>query len=436
MQELQIQSRYVEHSKRAWHRRWGQLHRRNAQENKGGELGQSTQREDRGTEEHERIRRLLIILGAPIDDVTMEMALNRIESFVTVGRATGKSHQIATVNADFVVKSLHDAELRQILQEADMATADGMPLVWGARLLGVDIKDRVTGVDMVSKLAQRAAERGMSIYFLGAAPGVAEEAARVLQHQYPRLQIAGIAAPSAAELEQNSAELIATCRETKPDILLVALGNPKQEKWIYHHANALGIPVMMGVGGSFDFIANVTKRAPQWMQRSGLEWLHRLAHNPGRLWKRYANDLVGFGYFFFWQWWTMRRGGQQSTLLPNSEVLSVRDTTIVNVHGRLDRQNQEAFAGNATSSLAATPYLIINLASADFLDSAAIGTLVALTKQARDAGGRVWLVHVPPAIAAILAMLRLEEFFDICDNVESALVQRELGVPSSKTCES
>lgn len=375
------------------------------------------------------VRKLLIVLGTPIDDVTMTEALDRIESFVIMGRATGKSHQIATVNADFVVKSLRDAKLRRILQEADMATADGMPLVWSARLLGVPLTGRVTGADMVPALARHAAERGLSIFFLGAAPGVAERAAFLLQQQNPQLRVAGILSPSAEAIQNDDPTIIAECRKAKPDILLVALGNPKQEKWIYRHAEVLGVPVMIGVGGTFDLIAGVTKRAPRWMQQTGLEWLYRLAQEPQRLWKRYATDLVGFGYFFLWQWWAMRKGWLISPLLPTSEVLFVRNTVVVNVQGRLDRHNQAVFAEKATQSLATNPYLIINLAKSDFLDSAAIGTLVSLTKQARDAGGNLWLVNVPQPIAYVLTLLRLEQFFEICEDVESALELRRTCQP-------
>ncbi|MCB0122246.1 MAG: WecB/TagA/CpsF family glycosyltransferase [Caldilineaceae bacterium] len=370
------------------------------------------------------MRELLIILGTPIDDVSMAEALDRIETFVEIGRKTGKGHQIATINADFVVKSLHDAELQRILQESDMATADGMPLVWSARLLGVPLKGRVTGADMVPALAERAAERGYSIYLLGAAPGVAEQTATILRERYPALRIAGIACPSAQAIANDDQEIIEACRAAKPDILFVALGNPKQEKWIHRHAEALGVPVMMGVGGTFDFIAGVTRRAPAWMQKSGLEWLYRLVQEPRRLWKRYATDLIGFGYFFIWQWWAMRRGWLASPLLPTSEVLFLRNTVVVNIQGRLDRQNQATFAEKAERSLAMNPYLIVNLQAAEFLDSAAIGTLVALTKQARDAGGNLWLVNVPAPIVQVLRLLHLDQFFEICDDVESALALR------------
>lgn len=371
------------------------------------------------------MRNLLIILGTPIDDINMDEALNRIEEFIAAGRLTGKAHQIATINADFVVKSLHDAELRRILQEADMATADGMPLVWSARLLGVPIEGRVTGADMVPALAQRAAQRGYSIYFLGAAPGVAEKAASILQQQYPALQIAGIASPSPEAVHNGDPAIIAACKAAKPDILLVAFGNPKQEKWIYRHAQALGIPVMIGVGGTFDFIAGVTKRAPQWMQQHGLEWSYRLLQQPGRLWKRYITDLFGFGYFFLWQWWIMRKQEVASPVLPTSELLRVRETVIMNVKGRLDRSNQGAFAEKAYRALTEQPYLVINLAQTEFLDSSAIGTLVALRKQAREKGGNLWLTNLPASIGQVFALLRLDQFFEICPTVEEALHNRQ-----------
>jgi N-acetylglucosaminyldiphosphoundecaprenol N-acetyl-beta-D-mannosaminyltransferase len=375
------------------------------------------------------MRELVIILGTPIDDVTMVEALDRIEEFVAIGRLTGKRHQIATVNADFVVKALYDTELRRILQEADLATADGMPLVWSARRLGVPLGERVTGADMVPALAERAAEKGYSIYFLGAAPGVAEQAARILQRRYPGLKVAGVASPSPQAVQSGDPAIIAACNAAKPDILLVAFGNPKQEKWIYQHAHELAIPVMMGVGGTFDLIAGVTRRAPQWMQVAGLEWLYRLSQEPRRLWKRYAVDLLGFGSFFLGQWWVMRNGSAPTPRLPTTAAFAVREsgrdpgrsTAVLTIHGRLDRGNQSQFAEKASRLLKDHPELIINLAQAQFLDSSAIGTLVALTKQARDSGGNLWLAAIPPAIFQVFSLLRLDQFFDICQDVESAL---------------
>jgi len=372
------------------------------------------------------MRRLIVILGVPIDDLNMGETLDRLEEFIQVGRATGKSHQVATVNADFVVKSMTDPELRYLLQEADLATADGMPLVWGARLLGVELEGRVAGADMIPALAERAAEKGYSVYFLGAAPGVAAQAAQILKEQYPDLIVAGVHSPPYSSVIDMDPAIIEEIKAARPDILLVAFGNPKQEKWIGMYGRELAIPVMIGVGGTFDFITGNTKRAPGWMQRFGLEWLHRLLKEPRRLWRRYAVDMVGFGTFFLRQWWVMRRGSALPTVLPKTDLLIVNETAVLNVEGHLTVSNYDVFNKKAQEALAITPYILVDLADAVFLDSSVIGALVGLTKQARDASGELWLASVPPTIMQTLALLRLDRFFVIVEDTNSGLALRQV----------
>lgn len=367
------------------------------------------------------MRKVLILLGVPVDDLTMPEALDRLESFIAIGRATGKSHQIATVNADFVVNSLHDPELRRILQESDMATADGMPLVWGSRLLGVSLEGRVTGADLVPALAERAAEKGFSIYFLGARPGVAARAAEILRQRYPGLTIAGVHSPPNRPLLEMDTKILDDIRAAKPDILLVAFGNPKQEKWISMHARELKVPVSIGIGGTLDMIVGVTRRAPAWMQRSGLEWIYRLAQEPRRLWKRYAVDLGYFSYFYFWQLLAMRRRRPSLDLLPSAEAVLVDQTAVIRVKGRLDRATQDVFVQQAEQALEATPWIVVSLAQADFLDSSALGTLVTLANRARALGGGLSLADVPPAVLQVLKLVKLERFFDIHSTAEAAL---------------
>jgi N-acetylglucosaminyldiphosphoundecaprenol N-acetyl-beta-D-mannosaminyltransferase len=367
------------------------------------------------------MRKLLIILGVPIDDLSMQEAIERLEEFIKIGRATGKSHQIATVNADFVVNSLHDPELRRILQESDMATADGMPLVMGARMLGVQLSGRVTGADLVPALAERAARKGYSVYMLGARPGVAVRAAKILQSRYPGLNIVGVVSPPNTSVLEMDRSVLDAVKAAHPDILLVAFGNPKQEKWISMYARELSVPICIGIGGTLDMIAGITKRAPVWMQQAGLEWLYRLLQEPRRLWKRYVLDMAYFGYFFVRQWWAMRRGHVPSTLLPLSDTIIVENTVILNIQGRMDASNLAVFVDQATQALAISPFLIVNLSKAEFLDSSAMGALVALANRARAAGGGVRLVSVSPSIARILSLVRLDRFFDIDDDVETSL---------------
>ncbi|MBK9940417.1 MAG: WecB/TagA/CpsF family glycosyltransferase [Kouleothrix sp.] len=367
------------------------------------------------------MRKLLIILGVPIDDLDMSQALMRLEQFIALGRSTGKSHQVATINADFVVNSLNDSELRRILQESDMATADGMPLVLGARLLGVPLADRVTGADLVPALAERAAQKGYSIFLLGARPGVGIRAAEILQERYPGLTIAGVIAPPNVPIQAMDRSILDQIKAAKPDILLVAFGNPKQEKWIRMYADTLAVPVCIGVGGTFDMIAGITKRAPGWMQRAGLEWLYRLIQEPHRLWRRYVHDLLYFGYFFLRQWWAMRQGALPAPLLPISETVIVDKTVILNIEGRMDIDTYSLVIERADKALQMSPCVVVNLARATFLDSTAMGALVALANRARAAGGSLRLAAVPPVIARTLALVRLDQFFEIFTDVETAL---------------
>jgi N-acetylglucosaminyldiphosphoundecaprenol N-acetyl-beta-D-mannosaminyltransferase len=367
------------------------------------------------------MRKLIIILGVPIDDLNMDQALDRVEEFIRIGRESGKVHQIATVNADFVVKAMKDPELRYLLQESDMATADGMPLVWGSRLLGVNLEDRVAGADMVPALAERSAQKGYSMYFLGAAPGVAARAAEILQERYPGLEVAGVQSPPYSSVIDMDPGVIEAIKAAKPDILLVAFGNPKQEKWIGMYGRELGVPVMIGIGGTLDFIAGNTKRAPEWMQRTGLEWSYRLIQEPRRLWKRYAVDLTNYGAFFVRQWWAMRRGQTPTAVLPDTDWVLLGGTAVLTVKGQLTVSNFGDFNAKTQEALSQTSHIIINLARADFLDSSAIGSLVGLAKQARDAGGDVVLAAVPPTILQSLKLLRLDQFFVLVENVESGM---------------
>lgn len=367
------------------------------------------------------MRKLLIILGVPIDDLTLPAALEQIDEFVEVGRITGASHQIATINADFVVKAINDPELRVILQEVDMATADGMPLVWGARMLGVPLEGRVTGADLVPALAERAAQKKYSIYLLGAAPGVAQRAADILCERYPGLNIAGVYSPPPGSVLDMDVSVAQRVQDAKPDILLVAFGNPKQEKWIKMYAPQLHVPVMIGVGGTLDFIAGVTKRAPEWMQRSGLEWTFRLAQEPRRLWKRYVVDMFGFGTFFVRQWWMLREKPAPNAVLPTHDTVIVGDTAIVNFVGRLDVNSAQAFGENANAALQNATRVVINLERAEFIDSRGMGALVALAKRARDARGDVYLAAVPAPIAQTMKLLKLDKLFETFPTVATAL---------------
>lgn len=228
------------------------------------------------------------ILGVKVHALTNPQTLELIAMFI----GSGRPYQLTTVNPEFVVAAQRDEEFRQIINNAALALPDGIGLLKAARFLGTTpLPERVAGSDLVVRLAELSHQQGYRIYFLGAQEGVAEKAVAQLKARYPRLNVAGCYAGSPA-IEANEA-IVQRILPTRPDILLVAYGAPKQDKWIARNLERLQIPVCMGVGGSFDFIAGTAKRAPVWVQRLNMEWLHRLLTQPWR-WRRIWNAVPRF----------------------------------------------------------------------------------------------------------------------------------------------
>lgn len=235
-----------------------------------------------------------LLFGVPIDDLTMDETIAAIGELVADGRRHGRTHQVATVNVDFLVNALADDGVHQLLQNADVCLADGAPVVWGARAAHMKLRERVAGADLVPALAKHSAGAGWRIHLFGSAPGTAERAAELLIARYPWAHVTGDSGPFIKDAGQVDEGLLASLAAADPDILCVALGNPKQERFIEAYRGRLGAPVMIGIGGTLDFIVGGRRRAPRWMQRAGLEWVVRLAQEPGRLGRRYAHDAVVF----------------------------------------------------------------------------------------------------------------------------------------------
>lgn len=219
------------------------------------------------------------ILGVRVHAVTYGQTLDLIAHWI----AQGGPHQIATANPEFVMAAQRDAAFRQVLNTADLCAPDGVGLLWAARVLGQRLPERVTGSDLTPLLAQEAARRGWRLFLLGAGPGVAERAAQRLAQRSPGLRVVGCYEGSPDEREADA--IIGRIQAAQPDLLLVAYGAPAQDLWIARHKARLGAPAMMGVGGAFDHIAGVRRRAPRWLQRVHLEWLFRLITQPWR-WRR------------------------------------------------------------------------------------------------------------------------------------------------------
>lgn len=228
------------------------------------------------------------VLNVDIDNVTMEEAVAGIDDMVQKRIPS----YVVTPNLDHIVTLEKDAYFREVYAHADMVLADGKPLLWIAKWQKTPLKQKVSGSDLFPKVAELAERKGYKMFFLGAAEGVAQKAADVLHDIYPGLQVVECYAPPYGfdKDKDKLQEIISMIRKAKPDILIVGLGAPKQEKFMYRYLHKLEVPVSLGLGASFDFIAGVKKRAPHWMSEHGMEWLYRMVQEPRRLVGRYIKD--------------------------------------------------------------------------------------------------------------------------------------------------
>lgn len=222
------------------------------------------------------------ILSTEFDAVTMAEAVARIEAFVA---AAPRPHLVVTANPEIVIAAQRDPLLTHVLQRADLVVADGIGVVWASRVLGRPVPERIPGIELMDRLLQRASEWGWRVFLLGAAPGVAQKAREAMEQSCPGLQVVGCRDGYFGRADES--QLLAELKASAADLLFVAMGAPKQEKWAAAHLGQLSIPVAMGVGGSFNVWAGVQRRAPLWMQRWHLEWLYRLLSQPQR-WRRAA----------------------------------------------------------------------------------------------------------------------------------------------------
>ncbi|WP_297572269.1 WecB/TagA/CpsF family glycosyltransferase [uncultured Deefgea sp.] len=231
----------------------------------------------------------LEILGCYVDNLNMQETLVRIGELIE----SGMPNQHVVINADKVVKADKDPELRQIINDCALINADGMPVVWASKLLGIPLKERVAGVDLFVELMRYSAEQGWRVYFLGAKEEVVKGVVDKFTAQYPNLQIAGYRNGywSAGE-EQSVVDAITL---SKTDLLFVAISSPKKEQFLGKYQSQMKVPFAMGVGGTFDVMVGKTQRAPVWMQKTGFEWFYRFLQEPRRMFKRYFIEDM---YFF------------------------------------------------------------------------------------------------------------------------------------------
>jgi N-acetylglucosaminyldiphosphoundecaprenol N-acetyl-beta-D-mannosaminyltransferase len=226
----------------------------------------------------------LNLLGIQVNLITLQTAIAEMESSIVIEQPS----YVCTCPVYTLMQGHERSEVRAALNSADWVTPDGMPVVWALRWLGASQVGRVYGPDLMLALSEISAQKGYGQYYLGGAPGVAEQLGLKMQQRFPGLKVAGTYCPPFRELTLDEEQMmISHLNASEADIVWVGLGSPKQDLWMAKYRASLKPALLVGVGAAFDFFTGRQPQAPRWMQHSGLEWLFRLASEPRRLWRRY-----------------------------------------------------------------------------------------------------------------------------------------------------
>lgn len=237
------------------------------------------------------------ILNTYVNAISMEETVAEVEKIIRDGNPT----QHVVINASKVNLMNENVKLQKIVNACPLINADGASIIWAAKKLGIPLKERVTGIDLFLNLVRIAAEKNYKIYLFGAKEDVVQKVKNIFMKQYPSLQIVGI--QNGYFTDADEPNIVAHMAESGADMMFVAFSSPQKEFWVNKYLHDLHIPFVMGVGGSFDVVAGVTNRAPEWMQRHGLEWFYRFLQEPCRLFNRYIVGnwkFIVYTYKFKW----------------------------------------------------------------------------------------------------------------------------------------
>jgi N-acetylglucosaminyldiphosphoundecaprenol N-acetyl-beta-D-mannosaminyltransferase len=357
------------------------------------------------------------ILGVTVDNLTMDEVLDVIEDNI----AEGGFHQFATANVDFLMKSIHDEELYETLASCDLVLADGAPLVWASRLLGLGLKERVAGADLVPQLARLSALRGYRLFLLGAEEESSAGTAAWMEKNYPGVCIAGRYSPKHKPLEEMDHEdILSRIEAARPDILLVAFGNPKQEKWLAMHRQRLEVPVCIGVGGSFDFLSGKISRAPLWMQQSGMEWLYRTIQEPSRLARRYCSNGIGLLRYLPLQLAAMAMQGKRRQELAISKEI-VGSALVMRIDGDFTGALLPRFESDVRSAVLAGSHVVLDMSNTAYIGADALASLIYVMNVARCWKREFWLAGLDRLLVRVVGASRLRLFFRMAPKVAEAL---------------
>lgn len=364
------------------------------------------------------LREVYGVLGIPVDITDMPTALQKIKS-----AATSRSILfISTVNLNFVVTALTDPAFRKSLLVSDLCTADGMPVVWVARLLGVPIKARVAGSDMFDALRSMQGSTPLKVFLFGSEQGVAAAACDKINTEPSGVTCVGSLYPGFGSLDDMSTDAIIDCvNSSNADFLAVALGSRKGQAWLLKNQTRLQVPVRAHLGATVGFQAGTVKRAPGWMQRLGIEWLWRILEEPP-LWRRYCNDGLVLARLLLtsilplmllraWHAFKCRRVKGNFII----ERMDDEETVILRLKGLADAKHIDPAVSSFRAAVTANKHVVINFAGTRLIDTRFLGLLLMLQKQLNGRGFRLTLTTTPPHIRRLF---RLNGFGFLLGGVE------------------
>lgn len=381
----------------------------------------------------------VMILGVPVDNLSLGSTVQRILSMIEDYRLDWRPRQVVTVNVDFLMNSLswlpfgpaRHPELLEILRNADLVTADGMPIVWLSRLLNAPIQARVTGADLVPALAKKIAQTGHSIYFLGGKDNIGQQAADKLIKDYPGLNVAGVDSPFVytegeemltADVQDKA--ILEKINKVSPDVLLIGFGNPKQELWFNRNSHKLKAAVTIGIGGTYEFVVGNVSRAPVWVQNSGFEWVYRILQDPKRLWKRYAIAIPKLGIItipLLLSNLIQRKKNQTlnhdnkvytGNIVPGLNSYEVK----IKLSKQLDSQSMQIIINSWENYSQEYKNLIFDYIDVETIDSNALGMLIRLYKRLQK--NQVSISSIGLLNNNIIRLLKLSHVWDLINESE------------------
>lgn len=339
-------------------------------------------------------RNVHCLLGLPFDAVTLQEAVARIRTAID----TRTPCFVSTPNLNFLMAAQNNTNFRDSVIHSDMSLADGMPVVWLARLMGIPVPERVAGSDVFDALRNASGYKPIKVYFFGGPPGIAEQAAARINAERKGMECVGFESPGYGSVQDmSSAETLDKINRSGADFLVVSLGAAKGQAWIEHNQAALNVPVVSHLGAVVNFVVGNVQRAPRWMQKTGLEWLWRIKEEP-KLWRRYFNDgkallklfltRIPSGLVYRWRFKAHPVAGQA----PAFRWVESDDARLIQLFGRCTQECLPAFRSACARWLELENTHTLDVSNVLYIDHAFLGTLLMLLAHAQKRGKPLQLV--------------------------------------------